>query len=152
MTIAEATNQVREWMQLFGQETPDKPTLPHVDLRDLRYSLNEEENQELFDADTTVKALDAIADLLYVVHGASVAYGFSGAQVEAAFKEVHRSNMSKMWTEEEIRFQLNYNDGIGIIKETCDGGGYAVVRKDGKILKSPSYSPAKLDKIVEGEV
>jgi predicted HAD superfamily Cof-like phosphohydrolase len=44
--------------------------------------------------------------------------------MEPVFQEVHRSNMSKV-------------------------GGYK--REDGKWVKPPTYSPASLDKILEGQ-
>ncbi|MEC4681184.1 MAG: hypothetical protein VST67_10880, partial [Nitrospirota bacterium] len=60
-----------------------------------------------------------LADLLYVVYGTAVSLGID---LEPVFKEVHRSNMSKV-------------------------GGYK--REDGKWVKPPTYSPASLEDILE---
>lgn len=61
-------------------------------------------------------------DLIYVTAGLVNAMGFDGM---AAFREVHRSNMSKLGP-----------------------NGKPVRRKDGKILKGPDYSPADMMPIV----
>ena len=62
-----------------------------------------------------------LADLLYVVYGTAVSLGID---MEPVFKEVHRSNMSKV-------------------------GGYK--REDGKWVKPPTYSPAALQDILEAQ-
>jgi predicted HAD superfamily Cof-like phosphohydrolase len=56
-----------------------------------------------------------------VVYGTAVSLGID---MEPVFKEVHRSNMSKV-------------------------GGYK--REDGKWVKPPTYSPASLDIILEAQ-
>ena len=58
-----------------------------------------------------------MADLLYVVYGTAVSYGID---MDPVFREVHRSNMSKV-------------------------GGYK--REDGKWVKPPTYSPAVIEPI-----
>lgn len=63
---------------------------------------------------------------------------------EDAFAEVHRSNISKGWTlEEAIDFPM-----AGRFVET--NSGFICYREDGKILKSPSYSPADLSPFIHG--
>ena len=62
-----------------------------------------------------------LADLLYVVYGTAVSCGLDMAPV---FREVHRSNMSKV-------------------------GGHK--RADGKWVKPPSYSPAHLRPILAAQ-
>lgn len=95
----------------------EDPSRPH-----LRFDLINEElielNEALFDSagdlllvPDRVAALDALADLIYVVAGAAVEWGLP---LKEAFDEVHRSNMTK------------------------EGGGY---RADGKVMKGPNYSP-----------
>ncbi len=59
-----------------------------------------------------------MADLLYVVYGTAVSYGID---MDPVFREVHRSNMSKV-------------------------GGYK--REDGKWVKPATYSPARIEPIV----
>lgn len=65
-----------------------------------------------------IGAIDAIADLLYVVLGTAVEFGID---IEPFFDEVHRSNMTKI------------------------GGA---VREDGKRLKPPHYEPPNLAPIL----
>lgn len=67
--------------------------------------------------------------------------GFSQC-FDAAFAEVHRSNMSKLWSGED----LSKADASGIWTRTV--GGWIVKRGDGKIVKSPSYSAAQLGQFV----
>jgi predicted HAD superfamily Cof-like phosphohydrolase len=66
--------------------------------------------------------LKELADLRYVVEGACVTLGLP---IEAAFKEVHRSNMSKLGP-----------------------GGEPLRREDGKVLKGPGYIQADMEKFV----
>ena len=62
-----------------------------------------------------------LADLLYVVYGTAVSYGID---MEPVFREVHRSNLSKV-------------------------GGYK--RDDGKWVKPATYSPACLEPILDAQ-
>lgn len=139
------TDMVREFHRAFLVDCPKRPTIPSRDIAALRSSLIDEERLELFVAEKPAEALDAIADLLYVVHGAAAAYGFTGEQVEAAFREVHRSNMSKLWTREEVDAGIGDNIARPVLGEM-----FVVTRPDGKVVKSPSYSPARLKEIVGG--
>ena len=131
---------VREFMRTFQQYVPATPVMPDPVTQNLRYRLIDEEAQELNEATDKVEYLDAVGDLLYVVYGAALAAGFSPHQVDAAFCEIHRSNMSKCWSDDEI-------DSIPAdcrSTRVCDNR-HIVRRSDGKIVKSPSYSPARLE-------
>ncbi len=135
---------VREFMRRFGQLTPATTGLPHPVTQNLRYRLIDEEAQELRDATNLIEYLDAVGDLLYVVYGAAIAAGFTAQQIEATVYEIHRSNMSKLWSADEI-------DGIpaDCRASHVGDGRYIVRRNDGKIIKSPTYSPANLQPIIE---
>lgn len=89
--------------------------------RVLRERLIQEEFEELKEAmgkqDLAAIAKE-LADLLYVVYGTAVSYGID---MDPVFREVHRSNMSKV-------------------------GGYK--REDGKWVKPPTYSPAAIEPIL----
>ena len=135
---------VREFNGMFGVKEPLRPTLPAPEVHNLRWRLIDEEAQELRESVTLVQYLDAICDLLYVVHGASLVAGFSGQQVEDAFAEVHRSNMSKLWSADEIECIPG-----GCFSSHAGDGRYIVRRNDGKVIKSPSYSPANLQPIIQ---
>lgn len=135
---------VREFMLRFGQSVPPTVSMPDPETHNLRWRLIDEEAQELRDATNPVEYLDAVGDLLYVVYGAAIAAGFSAQQVEAAVYEIHRSNMSKLWSADEI-------DCIPAdSRATHVGDGrYIVRRNDGKVIKSPTYSPANLKPIIQ---
>jgi predicted HAD superfamily Cof-like phosphohydrolase len=131
---------VREFMRTYQQCIPERPFMPDPVTQNLRYRLIDEEAQELAEATDKTEYLDAIGDLLYVVYGSALAAGFSPHQVDAAFTEIHRSNMSKVWTDDEV----------DCIPADCRshrvGDNRHIVRRtDGKIVKSPSYSPARLE-------
>ena len=131
---------VRDFMRTYQQLVPKIPILPDPVTQNLRYRLIDEEAQELSEATNAKEYRDAVGDLLYVVYGAALAAGFSPHQVDAAFCEIHRSNMSKVWTDDEI-------DSIPADSRSTRVGEnrHIVRRSDGKIVKSPSYSPPRLE-------
>jgi hypothetical protein len=159
---------VAEFMETFGQEVPGFPQIPSQAIRNLRNKLIREENFELErDGNDIVGAADAIGDLLYVVFGAAVAYGID---IEPVFAEIHRSNMSKLWTWREI---MDVEAGRNVTSMGVVGGDfhnlydirntdpiesgidervYVVTRKDGKVIKSPGYSEADLKTVIEAQI
>lgn len=96
--------------------------------------LIDEEHRELTEAYKAWKAapyktagdeipiLDAICDSIYVLIGLALKMGFD---LDKAFLEVHRSNMSKLGAD-----------------------GKPIKREDGKILKGPNFTPPKLDAFI----
>lgn len=76
------------------------------------------------DLDKAVATLDALTDLQYVLDGSYVSLGF-GPWKDAAFEEVHRSNMSKVWSDGQVR-----------------------KHRDGKVMKPSTYSPADLQSVL----
>jgi predicted HAD superfamily Cof-like phosphohydrolase len=131
---------VREFMRTYQQCIPERPFMPDPVTQNLRYRLIDEEAQELAEATDKTEYLDAIGDLLYVTYGAALAAGFSPHQVDAAFTEIHRSNMSKVWTDDEI-----HSIPADCRSHRVGDNRHIVRRTDGKIVKSPSYSPARLE-------
>lgn len=120
-SLAAAMAQVREFHQKFGVECKDRPEIPSLEVRILRFRLIAEEFTEFKNAELRhdmVGIADALADLSYVILGTALAYGIPLAEV---FDEVHRSNMTK------------------------DGDP----RTDGKITKGPSYQPPRIAEILE---
>ena len=91
----------------------------------LRQSLLQEEVNELKDAKNILDVADAITDCMYILIGTAHEYGMAD-RVVMLFDEVHRSNMSKF-----------------------DQNGKAIFREDGKVLKPDTYSPPKLQPILE---
>lgn len=116
---------VLEFHEQFDIQVASKPCNPDEITQTLRARLIQEEFDELQEAMHS-KNLPAIAkelaDLLYVVYGTAVSLGID---MEPVFKEVHRSNMSKV-------------------------GGHK--REDGKWVKPPTYSPANLETILKGQL
>jgi predicted HAD superfamily Cof-like phosphohydrolase len=97
------------------------PTVADDRTRALRVKLIQEEFDELKEAlasDDLSSIAKEMADLLYVVYGTAVSYGID---MNPVFREVHRSNMSKV-------------------------GGYK--REDGKWVKPATYSPACIEPIL----
>lgn len=146
--------QVKEFMLAFGQECPNTPGFPSDDICKLRPDLVTEESsehREAFENLDYVKVCDAICDLLYVVYGSAIAIGLNEDTLNKMFAEVHRSNMSKMWTWEEAASQPEY--WLGEIKlslaENAPAPKRWIVRNlDGKVLKSPSYTPPDLEQFL----
>jgi predicted HAD superfamily Cof-like phosphohydrolase len=185
-------NKVKEFMTTFGQHCPSKPTIPDVSTMTLRVKLLLEEVLELAEAsgldvkDTSgtnitpdsvkngtvsiVKSVekkpdifevaDAIADISYVNYGAANAFGINIQPVE---NEVHASNMTKLFTEEEVIAIEDSTDAneYQIIKikdnnnDACDHlsfRGYVVQNSVGKVQKSPSYEKADIEKVLLSQI
>ena len=120
----DAQKMVQEFHEQFDIHISTTPSIPDEATQILRNRLIQEEFEEFQEAmqskDLSAMAKE-LADLLYVVYGTAVSLGID---MEPVFKEVHRSNMSKV-------------------------GGYK--REDGKWVKPPTYSPASLDIIIEAQ-
>ncbi len=122
--MTDAQRMVEEFHRRFDIVVADRPCVPDEATRALRVRLIQEEFEEFQQAmaqsDLQGMAKE-LADLLYVVYGSAVSCGID---MEPVFREVHRSNMSKV-------------------------GGHK--RADGKWVKPPTYSPADLQPILAGQ-
>ena len=117
---------VKTFMETFGQMVRTKPQFPDEKTMQLRYDLIKEELNELELAMKTKnlkEVADALADILYVTYGAGYAYGID---LDKCFKEVQRANMSKL--------------GID---------GKPIYNDRGKVMKGPNYSEPNLKQFVE---
>ena len=117
---------VKIFMETFGQMVRTKPKFPDGKTMQLRYELIKEELNELEEAMKTKnlkEIADALTDILYVTYGAGYAYGIN---LDKCFKEVQRANMSKLG-----------NDGKPIYNEK------------GKVMKGPNYLEPNLKQFVE---
>lgn len=147
--------KVKEFMVAFGQECPERPGIPSDEVCLLRLKLHEEECvEELAEAindGSLVKAFDSGLDGLVVILGTLAAFGITEEMVAKGFAEVHRSNMSKMWNALEIDSEHFLNGYTTRMVYSSGDRRYAVTDPSGKIIKSPSYSPANLGPILEGK-
>ena len=119
--MADEQAMVGAFHRIFDVVVNPVPTVVDGRTRELRVTLIQEEFDELKEAlaaEDLPSIAKEMADLLYVVYGTAVSYGIDMDQV---FREVHRSNMSKL-------------------------GGYK--REDGKWVKPATYSPARIEQIL----
>jgi len=117
---------VKKFMETFGQMVRTKPQFPDEKTMQLRYNLIKEELNELEHAMKTKnlkEVADALTDILYVTYGAGYAYGID---LDKCFKEVQRANMSKL-----------------------DKDGKPIYNEKGKVMKGPNYSEPNLKEFIE---
>ena len=87
---------VKDFHIAFGQRVGKTPEFPDSLERTLRMRLLAEEMYEYTVAETEndlVEVADALADIVYIACGTAVSYGIP---LDTIFKEVHRSNMTKL--------------------------------------------------------
>jgi len=123
--MREEQSMVDEFHRKFNIHTELSPSIPDEDTRGLRIRLIQEEFDELKEAlakEDLAGIAKELADVLYVVYGTAVSYGID---MEPIFREVHRSNLSKV-------------------------GGHK--RADGKWVKPATYSPAQLAPILSSQM
>ena len=114
-------DDVKIFMETYGQEVNTKPSFPNKKIVQLRYNLIKEELDELYSAikdKDIIEVADALTDLLYVVYGAGHSFGID---LDKCFAEVQRSNMSKL-----------------------DNDGKPIYNENGKVMKGPNYSKPNL--------
>ena len=119
-------DDVKTFMQTFGQEVKIKAEFPKEKIVKLRYDLIKEELNELQNAIKTKnlkEIADALTDILYVTYGAGHAYGID---LDKCFKEVQKSNMSKLGED-----------------------GKPIYNKKGKVMKGPKYFEPNLKQFIE---
>ena len=119
-------DDVKNFMQTFGQEVKIKAEFPKEKIVKLRYDLIKEELNELQNAIKTKnlkEIADALTDILYVTYGAGHAYGIN---LDKCFSEVQRSNMSKL-----------------------GGDGKPIYNEKGKVMKGSKYFKPNLKQFIE---
>lgn len=93
---------VKLFMETFGQEVPTSLGFPNQKIRDLRKHLNEEEFKEILHGEATndiAEVADGIADLIYVLVGHAIAYGIN---LPGVWNAVQTANMAKLWKNAEV--------------------------------------------------
>lgn len=129
--MTDTLKQVQEFHETYGLPVLDAPDVSCAQTRELRINLIAEELKELQEAlenDDVLETLDALIDLQYVLDGAFLSFGLHPVK-DAAFNEVHRSNMSKLG-----------EDGKPIRREG-----------DGKVMKGPNYFKPDLAQFIKGK-
>lgn len=119
---------VNEFHQAFGVNVLENPEIPEKERCELRQNILQEEVDELkkaWEEGNIVEVADALADIHYVLMGTVLEFGLQD-KYEEIFKEVHRSNMSKL-----------------------DTNGKPVYREDGKVIKSELYTRPEIADILE---
>ena len=122
--MTDEQSMVEEFHRKFDIAVQAIPSEITEETKRLRAGLIQEEFDELKEsmaAGNMALVAKELADLLYVVYGTAVSYGID---MEPVFREVHRSNLSKV-------------------------GGHK--RDDGKWVKPATYSPADLEPILEAQ-
>jgi len=116
---------VKKFMQTFGQEVKTKASFPNDKIINLRIDLIREELSELKEAiekKDIKEVADALTDILYVAYGAGHAFGIN---LDKCFEEVQNSNMSKLGSD-----------------------GKPIFNEHGKVMKGPDYFKPNLSKFV----
>ena len=119
-------DDVKTFMQTFGQEVKINAEFPEEKIVKLRYHLIKEELNELQNAIKTKdlkEIADALTDILYVTYGAGHAYGID---LDKCFKEVQKSNMSKLGED-----------------------GKPIYNEKGKVMKGSKYFEPNLKQFIE---
>jgi predicted HAD superfamily Cof-like phosphohydrolase len=120
---------VQEFHRAFKLNVQESPTINiSLERKLLRYELMREENEEYLDAaknDDLIEVADALGDMLYILCGTIIEHGMQEV-IEDVFKEIQRSNMSKLGSD-----------------------GLPIYRKDGKVLKGPNYFKPDFGKILK---
>ena len=114
-------DDVKNFMETYGQEVKTKSSFPSEQIVQLRYDLIKEELDELSVAikdKDIIEVADALTDLLYVVYGAGHSWGID---LDKCFAEVQRSNMSKLGED-----------------------GKPIYNEKGKVMKGPNYTKPNL--------
>ena len=120
---------VKEFHKAFKLDYLDFPKADlGSDKNKLRFNLMKEENEEYLEAaeqGDLVEVADALGDMLYILCGTIIEHGMQD-KIEAVFKEIQRSNMSKLGED-----------------------GKPIYREDGKVLKGPNYFKPDIAKVLD---
>ena len=148
-------SEVEEFNEAFNKPNKYTPNVPEKDQWMFVYNFILEELNEYKEAcekGDVVEVLDALADITYVATGNGVMLHGLKDHFEAAYEEVHQSNMSKLCKTleeaEQTRDLRSEQQG-----EPChieEKGSYWVVlrSRDRKVMKSVNYFPPNLSAIL----
>ena len=117
--------KVKTFMTTYGQEIKELASFPDENIIKLRLKLIKEELDEFEQAlsdKNLLEVADALTDILYVTYGAGHSFGIN---LDLCFKEVQRSNMSKL-----------------------DKDGKPIYNEYGKVMKGPNFSKPNLKQFI----
>lgn len=127
--IQKELNAVQAFHKAFKIDCANAPTVDLPDqIKELRFRLMEEENQEYLEAaknNDLVEVADALGDMLYILCGTILSHGMQH-KIEEVFDEIQRSNMSKLGAD-----------------------GEPIYREDGKVMKGPNYFKPDIAEILK---
>ena len=118
-------DDVKTFMETYGQEIKKIPSFPNDKIIQLRIDLIKEELKEFQEAINNKDLLeitDALTDILYVTYGAGHSFGID---LDKCFAEVQRSNMSKLGK-----------------------NGEPIYNEHGKVMKGPNYFKPNLKQFI----
>ena len=154
MKQPESLEMVAAFHKTFKHPILAAPGIPEEKRCRLRVELLAEELKELETAirdKDIVEVADALCDLQYVLSGAILEFGL-GTKFKELFEEVQRSNMSKACNSEKEAQETvqHYKDKDNTMCYYLkEGDKWLVYREaDNKTIKSVSYSPADLVRIL----
>lgn len=154
MKQPESLEMVAAFHKTFKHPILSAPGIPAEKRCRLRVELLAEELKELETAirdKDIVEVADALCDLQYVLSGAILEFGL-GTKFKELFEEVQRSNMSKACNSEKEAQETvqHYKDKDNTMCYYLkEGDKWLVYREaDNKTIKSVSYSPADLVRIL----
>lgn len=148
---------VQEQVKLFHlwfdpDSVADSPKMPDAKGAVLRMRLMREELAEVEaelerfysekqgeDKTLTNVAME-LADLVYVVYGTAVTLGI---ELDPVVTLIHEANMRKRWTLQDVYLApLSLAEEALAQRPQYNPDSWVVYRKDGKVLKPPSWEPA----------
>jgi predicted HAD superfamily Cof-like phosphohydrolase len=139
LTLEEAFEKITKGLGLtvtivddFGGEAK----VSEAGLKQISFQFKKEKETDL------VELADGISDINFVNLGDACAAGIDMEPIDA---EVARSNESKAWSSGDLEEGLpSLEPGHTICELEAGSGIFRIKRSDGKVVKSPSYSPANV--------
>ena len=122
-------DRVNEANQIFGfGDAKLYSTLVREELKEALQEIRRKEPDREY-------LLKEVCDLIWVANGFALTQ-FTPQEIERAFEEVYKSNMSKVCTRKQAEPYLEDHEYIEINETT----GYLRRKSDGKYVKGPNYT------------
>lgn len=142
----QALDKVIEFMHQFKQPIPDHPEFPGFTAISARSDYMHSAITDMYESSDIYEYLEAVLDQLYIALGHAALAGIGSHTMDLLFDEVHACNISKLWTEEEYsKRPVNSVSSRVNAYDRC----WCIMGPNGKIIKSPSYKPSNIKKILK---